>query len=252
MASPTSARRKLYVYAITAAASGDGLGPLGVEGGVVRFVTAGGLSAVVSDVPERLRPERSQIAAHQAVLRRLMVDVAAVLPVSFGLVADDRAAILRLLTRNRKALLEQLHRVAGRVEMGLRVVWDVPNIFEYFVSTHPELRAVRDRFFGGHRELTLDDKIEVGRVFDRILNEDREVQAQSVEKVLAPHCDEMRRNGPRNEREVLSLACLVDRECLTQFEAAVFEAAKRFDNNYAFDYNGPWAAHNFVDLALEL
>jgi hypothetical protein len=39
---------------------------------------------------------------------------------------------------------------------------------------------------------------------------------------------------------------------MPQFEADVFEVAKQFDNNFALDYNGPWAPHNFVDVDLEL
>src|SRR6266849_10960912 len=103
--------------------------------------------------------------------------------------------------------------------MGLRVTWDVPNIFEYFIQTHPELRAVRDRFFGGHRELTQDDKIEVGRVFTRMLMEDREAHAQRVEEILGPHCAEIARHTPRDEREAVSLACLVRREGQERFGA---------------------------------
>jgi hypothetical protein len=52
----------------------------------------------------------------------------------------------------------------------------------------------------------------------------------------------------------MSLACLVGRGAGAQaaFEAGVFAAAKLFDNNFAFDYNGPWAPHNFVELDLQL
>ncbi len=39
-----------------------------------------------------------------------------------------------------------------KVEMGLRVTFDVPNIFEYFVNTHAELRLARDRLVGTHQE----------------------------------------------------------------------------------------------------
>jgi hypothetical protein len=34
------------------------------------------------------------------------------------------------------------------------------------------------------------------------------------------------------------------------FEIVDFEAAKHCDNNFAFDYNGPWAPHNFVEIDL--
>jgi hypothetical protein len=43
----------------------------------------------------------------------------------------------------------------------------------------------------------------------------------------------------------------VGRDAQVRFEEGVFEAAKLFDNNYTFDYNGPWAPHNFVELDLQ-
>lgn len=247
-----STQEKLYLYAIAPDSNGRSFGPIGLDGGTVYSITNRRVSAVVSDVPEKLRPERRQLAAHQEVLKRLMGETAGILPVAFGVVANGPEAVRRILSRNQKPFLEQLNRVAGRVEMGLRVTWDVPNIFEYFVQTHPELRAARDRLFGGHREPAQDDKIELGRLFDRLLMEDREAHAERVVEVLTPHCVEIKRNNPRTEREAINLACLVGRDGREQFEAAVFEAAKLFDNSYAFDYNGPWAPHNFVDMTLDL
>jgi len=41
------------------------------------------------------------------------------------------------------------------------------------------------------------------------------------------------------------------RDAQEAFSAGVFAAAKFFDNNFSFDYSGPWAPHNFVDLDLE-
>jgi hypothetical protein len=89
-------------------------------------------------------------------------------------------------------------------------------------------------------------------MFDRVLNEDREAYAEQVEDVLSDCCVEIKRNTPRNEREVINLACLVEREGQAEFEKGIFDAARLFDNNFAFDYNGPWAPHNFVDVALNL
>ena len=252
MARQASTNQKLYLYAVAPASNAWNFGPIGVDDGAVYSIAHGRVSAVVSEVPQKLRPERRQLAAHQEVLKRLMLEASAVLPVSFGVVADDPEAVRRILSRNQKPFLEQLRRVAGRVEMGLRVTWDVPNIFEYFVHTHPELRVARDRFFGGHREPTQDDKIELGRLFDRLLMEDREAHTERVVEILTPSCVEIKRNKPRTEREAVNLACLVGRDAREQFDAAVFEGAKLFDNSYAFDYNGPWAPHNFVDMTLDL
>ena len=49
----------------------------------------------------------------------------------------------------------------------------------------------------------------------------------------------------------MNLACLVARDAMDkEFEAAIFEAARGFDNSFSFDFNGPWAPHHFVDVEL--
>lgn len=252
MSKHPASHEKLYLYAIVFGLDDAVLGPIGLEGDAVYAITSGRVSAVVSGAPEKLRPERRYLAAHHEVLKRLMTETHAVLPVAFGTVADGRKAVCQILSRNHNAVLDTLRRVTGCVEMGLRVTWDVPNIFEHFVDTHPELRAARDRFLTGRREPSQDDKIEVGRLFERLLREDRETHADQVEEILGPHCVETKRNTPRTEREAVNLACLVARERQAQFEVGVFEVAKLFDSRYAFDYSGPWPPHNFVDMALDL
>ena len=246
-------RNGKYLYAIVPDSGESSYGDIGIDGNKVYSLSDGKVAAVVSDMANgRIRPERRNIAAHQGVLKRLMEREATPLPISFGMIAESLQAIKKILVKNRKAFMDQLHRVDGKVEMGLRVTWDVPNIFEYFVHTHGELRVARDTFLGTHREPTQEDKIEVGRMFDHLLSEDREEYASRVEEILLPTYFEIKRNPPRNEREVMNLACLVgrQRENETAFEAAIFEAARLFYNNFTFDFNGPWAPHNFVDIEL--
>jgi len=242
----------IYLYAIAPREGNGSYSFSGIDGQTVYAIADGDVLAIVSDVAdERMRPERRHLAAHQQVLRQLMARCT-VLPMTFGIIAGGRGAIERILLRNQEAFVEQLRRVADRFEMGLRVTWDAPNIFEYFVNTHAELRAARDRLIGAPRQPAQDDKIELGRMFDRILNEDREACTAKVEKVLSRHCDAIKQNPCRNEREVMNLACLVERRAREEFETGVFAAAHLFDHNFAFDYHGPWAPHNFVEMNLEL
>lgn len=251
---PEEASRKIgmYLYAVTRGSESCNCGAIGIDGGTVYVISDGRISAAVSDVPnEKIRPERRHLAAHQRVLKRLMEE-STPLPISFGVIADSPKAIQKILSDNQEDLLAQLDRVAGKVEMGVRVTWDVPNIFEYFVSTHPELRSARDKYFGTHREPTQQDKIELGRMFDRVLNEDREIHTAKVEEILSRYCFEIKRNKCRNEREVMNLPCLVGQEAQAEFGEGVFEAAKLFDDSFAFDYTGPWAPHNFVEIDLKL
>ncbi|MBI5789439.1 MAG: GvpL/GvpF family gas vesicle protein [Candidatus Schekmanbacteria bacterium] len=241
-----------YLYCIVAEAKGRTYGAFGINGSDVYSVSDGKMAALVSDVPnQKIRPERRNIAAHQEVLKRLMAQ-GTVLPMSFGVIADSSDGILKILSLNQGVFLAQLKRVENKVEMGLRVSLDAPNLFDYFVQTHPEMRSERDRVFGVNREPSQGEKIELGQMFARILEEDRLFFTGMVEEILNPLCFEIKRNPPHNEHQIMNLACLIAKNAQSDFEAGVFKAAGLFDDNFAFDYNGPWAPHNFVEIDLKV
>lgn len=224
----------------------------GIDEGEVYTIQEGKLAAVVSNLMvEKIRPERRRLAAHHEVLKNLMAEHT-VLPMAFGLVAESPNAIRKILSNNREALTEQLGRVANKVEMGLRVAWDVPDIFEYFVNTHAELQLLRNQVFRTGREPSQADKIELGRLFDRSLTNERQMHSEKVMDILRPYCFEIKENKPRDEREVMNLACLVGKANQQEFEQGIFEAANLFDNHFSFNFNGPWPPHNFVDVALKV
>jgi hypothetical protein len=241
-----------YVYAIANAAQPIPDELKGIDMRAVRIVADGEVAAVVSACTrQRIRPERAHLAAHSEVLKKLMI-AGTILPMSFGTVADGESRLLQMLRRNRKEFVRELDRVRGKVEMGLRVMWDVPNIFEYFVDTHDELREARDRLVGGNRDSRQEDKIELGQLFDHVLGEEREAQCLKLEDALSESCFEIKRSAVRDVKEVANINCLVGRDRQKDFEDTVFRAANLFDNNYSFDMNGPWAPHNFVDMNLKL
>jgi hypothetical protein len=253
MATGAEFKRGRYLYAIVPATSQRTYNLTGIDGAPVYAIAIGRVAAVVSDLPNvEIRLEHRHLAAQQRVLQGLLAATDALLPMAFGTIADAPKAIKTLLASHHEILLRQLLRVAGMIEMGLRVTYDVPNIFEYFIYTHPDLRAARDRFLGLYPQPSQEDKIELGRLFDRLLHQDRENYAGKVTDILAPYCQGIKRHHCRNEGEVLNLACLVRRQALDRFEEEVFAAARLFDNNFILDYNGPWAPHNFVEVDLKL
>jgi len=258
MAVETVVKSGLYLYAIVPSSEAPlrhphGVdGTLGINGDAVYWIREGPLAAAVSEIPNgKIRPERRHLAAHQGVLKCLMRE-GTLLPVAFGIIADGPESTRKILFSHRDALAAQMERVAGKVEMGLGISWNVPNIFEYFVNTHPVLRNLRDQFFRGGRTPSREEMIELGRMFDQVLGEDRSAHTKTVVQVLEPRCFEIKGNPPRGEREIGNLACLVARDAQDEFEQGVMEAAKLFDNHFSFDYNGPWPPYNFVDVNLQM
>jgi hypothetical protein len=238
-----------YVYAVVRSDHAVEYGSVGLDGAEVVRIGDADMAALTSTIIRtKVRPERRHLAAHNAVLRRALSE-RAVLPMQFGLIAESAEGVREMLAKNRQILQEQLDHVDGKVEMGLRVRYDVPNVFEYFLNRNPELREARDAM-GDFRQPRHADMIALGQLFDRLLSAERERHTEQVSSVLERHGIEVKQSPPRAESELMNLACLMARDRQAGFEDIVSEAATDFDNNYLFDISGPWAPHHFVELVL--
>ena len=220
--------------------------------GRVRTVLVDSMGAVVSDFASggRLLPLRKNLEPHNQVIREVMKSTT-VIPMTFGHVAKTDEAIRKLLRLHREAIGLQLDRVSGAVEMGLKVKWDVENIFDHAVKIDPGLRERRDQVFGGTGG-GQKAKMELGKLFEERLNLEREEQTERLLDLLQPSVREAKVNVPKNEKMVMDAAFLVDRDGQKAFEARVDEIAKDFPDEYVFDLSGPWAPFHFVDLDLGL
>ncbi len=239
----------IYGFAMTDEVK-PGMDVSGISGNPIYTISDNGITAVVSDSPGgKLRPERKNLSTHNNVIKEVMKS-STIIPASFGVVANNETGIKKILKLNRGSFKRQLEWLAGKVEMGLKVTWDVENIFEFMVRTHRTLELFRDNVFLKPTGATQEEKLELGKMFEAILRQEREKHTATVQDILKPFCHEIKTNKPPDEITVMKLACLVEKVKLDQFEQGVFEAAKEFDDNYAFDFNGPWAPHNFVDMKL--
>ncbi len=245
-----------YLYGLIRTTEVVDYGAIGLayEGspGRVRTVLVDTMGAVVSDFASggRLLPLRRNLEPHNQVIREVMKGTT-VIPMTFGHVARSDEAIRKLLRLHREAIGAQLDRVTGAVEMGLKVKWDVENIFDHAVKIDPELAARRDQVFGrtggGQNE-----KMELGKLFEERLNLEREEQTERLLELLRPSVREAKVNVPKNEKMVMDAAFLVDRDGQKAFEARVVEIAGDFPDEFLFDLSGPWAPFHFVDLDLGL
>lgn len=252
MTSRSGGHGALYLYAITRHGGRPIALPAGIGGAAVYALGDSDIAAMVSDTAlPRIRPERRHLSAHHAVLQGLM-QADSTLPVTFGTIATGEAAVRKMLKRHRAALVEQLALLAGQAEMGVRVNWAVPNIFEYLVARWPELKAARDHMAGRGGAATRDDKIALGSLFEQVLDEEREGLAARVEAALDACCRGLRRCTPRAESEVMNLACMVPRDRRDRFETAIAALAEQLEDSLVLSYNGPRPPYHFVHLNISL
>ena len=114
----------VYLYALLSAAPTCEAG-VGVCAARLRAVALGGLVALVGDVAAAPSPTAVTLRAQDGVLRRLAAVVDAVLPVRFGTLVADDAALAAALAPRAPDLTRALGRVSGCEQMTLRVWGEV-------------------------------------------------------------------------------------------------------------------------------
>src|SRR5213082_2936987 len=113
-----------YVYGIVEAAR-DAPAETGIDGRTLRLIRGGRCAALVSDLKgTELRLGRSEAMTHTRVLEAALAG-GTVLPMRFGVVMEDVDAVhSRLLGDHERDLTEQLDRLAGKVEVTVRGVYE--------------------------------------------------------------------------------------------------------------------------------
>jgi hypothetical protein len=252
MATISAVAAGFYLYGIVEARDGLDVSLPGIGGGDVELIEVDGIAAVVTRVGcQKIRPLRGNLAVHHKLLRDLL-DRQAVIPCAFGMIACDEEQLEKVLRANRDQLLRQLQHFRGRVEMSLSVYWNTSNIFEFFVAGNQELKQMRDRVFRPGREPSMEERIELGKLFESLLGECRQRHTQQVIDTLSPYCAEIRSVDPGAEQMIMKLVCLVPKDRQSHFEQGIQQAARKFDDHYNFKYSGPWAPFDFVDVTLDL
>ena len=239
-----------YLYGFTDRGFQPPAGLAGLRGVPVRLIGHGSVGAVVSRHPvQRLMPLRANLEPHHRVVRHVSGETTLV-PAAFGHISASAQDLLEVLRENHDRIREELDRLDGTCEMGLKLSWNVGNIFAHFVSRDRELRELRDRVFRD-REPSMPEKLQVGELFAARLTQERERLSKTLQATLEPAVREMVVNPPRSEHTVCDAAILLERRRVLDFAGAMQRAATMFDASLRVEYSGPWPAYSFVRIRLQ-
>ncbi|AXK34064.1 gas vesicle protein [Streptomyces armeniacus] len=235
----------VYVYAIVAQDHPvrlDGLNGVGEPPAELRTLASGPLKAVVSDAPAELRAKRRDLAAHHGVLERLMAD-GAVLPMRFGLVAEDEPSVASALAENADGYTGQLQRVDGCVEYNLKVSRDEDGLLREIVGESEEIRQLNERT--RQNPTAHDDRIALGELVTREVERRKGDEAVALVERVAPAAV-LHAETPPVEQDFLNASFLVERARAGEFTETVRAEAARRGDEYEVKLHGPLPPYSFV------
>jgi hypothetical protein len=241
-----------YVYCIiqTNEKLEFGRAGIGAEMTEVHTVAYEDIAAVTSDTPlEVYDPTRENVLAHERV-NELVMQRFTVIPMSFGTVFRTEDDIVELLRSAYDAFRDVLVKMQGKLEFGLKVLWEPELIIDEIEKQDENLRLLRQEI-QSQRGSTYFARMQYGRLVDSLLQERSEELANEIMVSLADVSVASRANKPIGEKMILNAAFLVARDREEEFDAKVKEVAARYDH-LSFKYTGPWPPYNFVNIRLKL
>jgi hypothetical protein len=241
-----------YVYCIIKSEKPLNFGPLGIgaDPAEVHTVHFRDIAAIVSNTPMVVQdPTRDNVLAHQRVNETVMQHHT-VIPMSFGTVFKTDHDIKELLRSAYDAFTDVLSKMHGKVEFGLKVLWDRDQIIREIEEEEEDIRRLKGEI-SSQKGSTYFARMQYGRLIDAALQARSEHYVNEIFQSLRDVSVASRSNKPIGDRMIMNAAFLVSRDAEAAFDYRVKDIGQRYDK-LTFKYTGPWPPYNFVNIRLKL
>jgi len=236
---------KLF-YAVILADRECNFGPVGLDNKTVHGIHYKDVGVLVSDYPrvDSIKLLRKNLAPYHQVIRKASEHFTTI-PARFGQIARDAGEVNIALRKNYQIIRGELARLDGKVEMGLKIGWDVEDVFEYFIGKDDKLRALRDQLMRQDKVPSRKKMIDFGSYFHERMNQAR---GQITEKTLAalPPA-EVRVEDIHDDNMITNATLLIAKDLRKQLEDTIDELGKSMGDEYSLKLDGPWPPFSFVE-----
>jgi hypothetical protein len=241
-----------YIYGIIAEPQIRRFGFPGVGDAEVYTINHDGIAAIVSDAQlQEIDPTRKNVHTHTVVQDELLKEYS-LLPMGFGMIAASEDGVRRLLKRNSEGLVDELNRLAGKVEVEVKVFWDREAVIKELQGENQELTKLQSKI---RAALSTNEVqrllIEAGKLVERIVTDWKTKYAELVYTTLKELSHDAQVNNPLGIKNLLNASFLIEkpRECV--FKEEVYKLDAKFQGKLNFRYVGPLPPYNFIKLKLE-
>lgn len=210
----------------------------GLDGAALDTLPYRDIGAVVSlSTMSKSPPIEANLWQHETVVEALMTDHS-VLPVRFGTIFPDEAAMQAVLVTRYAEFTTGLEHVRGYVELGLRVLWDDDSA----LALTPDRQQPSHSSGRGYMLARLEEECKL-----QVRREQANALAEDIHTPLARLAAETTRQTLMTPRLLLTAAYLVKREQVAAFRQEV-EMLNSTYPEVRLLCTGPWPPFSFVTV----
>jgi Gas vesicle synthesis protein GvpL/GvpF len=231
---------KLYAYCVTENLDALNEASRGISGAEVRLIKLEDFGVLVSDCDGDVFPVTVEnVLAHDAIVRSVS-DQTTPLPFRFGTLVTEQQ-LRNYVSAHKPALKTKLAHLRGRVEMNLRVTWQLTT------NKPPESEQAGEpgtgtRFLLEKRRQLLGDDLSVA--------EKAELSKWLRDYVSDLICDEKISLRPSPTVLLAKVDHLVEQANLQEYREKLAEALQKRPELH-FLVSGPWPPYSFANIDLE-
>jgi hypothetical protein len=239
----------LYVYGIAAPSAvipasiaGIGGSPHGVS--LVSFQRVAAITSAVS--PDQPLGTPDDLRAHARVLDVLSA-LMPVLPMRFGGVMTDHQAVVdELLAPYHDEFAALLDVLRGHDQFTVKGRYLGDTALRETLLADPETLALRNKLHGTDPADYRNDRIRLGELIARSLDRQRVSDTEELVEQLAPRAAAVAQPNQGGRSTGVRVSFLVERSRTRDFEAAVEELGKHWEDRIRVQLLGPLAPYDFA------
>ena len=241
-----------YIYGIVEEPKLRRFGFPGVGDAEVYTINHDGIAAIVSDTQlQEIDPTRKNVHTHTVVQDELLKEYT-LLPMGFGMIAASEDEVRRLLEKNYEGLVGELNRLAGKVEVEVKVFWDQEAVIKELQGENQELTKLKSKISAALSSTEAQHLlIEAGKLVERIVTDWKARYAEQVCAILGQLALDTRLNNPAGIKNLLNASFLIEKPRECEFKEEVYKLDSKFQGKVNFKYVGPLPPYNFIKLKLE-
>jgi hypothetical protein len=239
-----------YIYGIIEEPKTRKFGFPGVGDAEVYTINHDGIAAIVSDTElQEIDPTRKSVHTHTVVQDELLKEYT-LLPMGFGMIAASEDEVRRLLEKNYEGLVGELNRLAGKIEVEVKVFWDQEAITEELQGESQKLSKLKARINAASSVEAQSLLVEVGKLVEHIALDWKTNYAELVYTTLKKLSHDAQVNNLVGIKNLLNASFLIEKPRESVFKEEVYKLDSKFRGKVNFKYVGPLPPYNFIKLEL--
>lgn len=207
---------------------------------------------VAAEVPMKIyHPNKDNLMMHQKAVSSVMKENDTVIPVSFGNVFQSKEDVAVLLENLYPQFQKLFPEIKGKIEVGLKVIGK-KNWLESQARENVQMGKMAQAVKGKSEAASYYERIQLGGAAQNFFTTLRADTKKEIFNPLEELAVAAKANEPIGEKMLVNGAFLIDRDKEEAFDKKVNQLHDKWQDKVEFNYSGPWAAYNFVNIKLKV